>query len=39
MKEIEKVKDDWGQDIIYVSKCDEYIVENPDTPKFMLTDL
>ena len=39
MKEIKKVKDDWGQNIIYVSKCDEYTVENPDTPKLMLTDL
>lgn len=39
MKKISKVKDSWGETVIYVSKCDRYKVENPDIPRLMSTDL
>ena len=32
MKKIKKGKDDWGQTVIYVSKCDNYTIQNPDAP-------
>ena len=30
MKEIKKAKDSWGQNVIYVGKCDNYEYENQD---------
>lgn len=30
MKEIRRIKDDLGQNIIYVGKCDNYEYENQD---------
>lgn len=33
MKKIWKEKDDLGQDVIYVEKCDKYEYENPEKPK------
>ena len=33
MRKIIKIKDHWGQKVIYVEKCDNYKVENPDKPR------
>lgn len=33
MQQITREKDYWGQLVIYVAKCDNYKVENPDEPK------
>ena len=38
MKKITKQKDYWGQEVIYVAKCDNYKVENPDTPKIYVNE-
>ena len=33
MKKITKEPDDWGQDVIYVQKCDKYEYEDQEIPK------
>lgn len=33
MKEITKEKDEWGQWVIYVYKCNKFKYEHPDTIK------
>ena len=33
MKKIQRKKDDWGQDVIYVKECEKYEYEDPEIPK------
>lgn len=39
MKKIKKCKDDWGEWVIYVEKCDKYRYENPEIAKIPIFDL
>lgn len=39
MKTISKRKDDWGEWVIYVQKCDQYEYEDPDVPKNAISSL
>ena len=39
MKKIKKEKDEWGQDVIYVQKCDKYKYESQEKPKIRLCNI
>lgn len=36
MKVITREKDEWGDWVIYVTECEKFTYEHPDTPKMML---
>ena len=36
MLKIQREKDEWGQDVIYVESCSKYKFEDPETPKVKL---
>lgn len=35
MTKINRDKDSWGQDVIYVEKCEKYIKQNQDLPIYI----
>lgn len=39
MKKVFKEKDDWGQEVIYVTKCDNFQYEDYDTPPMKPKDI
>lgn len=39
MKKIEKVKDRYGENVIYVEECTKYEYENQENPKMSTSDL
>ena len=39
MEKIKRMKDDWGEWVIYVEKCKKFNYEDPEVPKNPIFDL